>query len=120
MKRMGNFHARAVMNEGCGDTFEVYIQVKNNRVSHISFCTDGCVPAIECGNVLTELVNGKTFDEILEKQSWDTIKHLDFFPMENIHCAILAVSIFHKAFAEYTLKKVDIINNDCPETSCPV
>ena len=52
-----------VENPACGDILELSAIVKNGSIREIRFRAKGCVPAIACGSMITELVAGRTWIE---------------------------------------------------------
>jgi nitrogen fixation NifU-like protein len=104
MGRMNDPSGSAWIKGLCGDTMEIYLIIKEKRISEATFFTDGCGVTIACGSVVTESVKNKTIDEVLSIAPGDIIDHLGGLPSEHIHCAILAVSTLHKAIADYLLK----------------
>jgi len=85
----------------CGDTMEMFIKVKNGKISECSFLTDGCATTIACGSIATELALTKTFTEILAIVSGETIlKKLGGLPEASIHCAFLAAETLRRALAD--------------------
>lgn len=51
---------------GCGDSLTIYIKVKDNVITDISFLVFGCVAAIATSSMTTELAKGKTLEEALK------------------------------------------------------
>lgn len=49
----------------CGDTMEMFIKIKNKKITECSFLTDGCAATIACGSAATELALQNTFTEAL-------------------------------------------------------
>lgn len=47
----------------CGDTVEIYLGLRNGRIHHASFQTNGCLYAVVCANSAVHLVSGKTLQE---------------------------------------------------------
>ena len=87
----------AIITGPCGDTMELYLNVKNGSISEINFMTDGCGASIACGSMATRLANGKTLDEATKITNQDILNALDGLPEENIHCAKLAADTLQKA-----------------------
>lgn len=107
--RMKNPDATAAVKGLCGDTMEMYLMLKDERISEALFFTDGCGPTIACGSVVTEIVKGENIKKALKVLPADVIDKLGGLPEESIHCAILAVITLHQAIAEYLLKKQIIL-----------
>ena len=53
-----------VSNPVCGDILQLAVRVKDGRIAEARFKTRGCVTAIACGSMLTEMIRGKTLEEI--------------------------------------------------------
>jgi nitrogen fixation NifU-like protein len=52
-------HANARMrveNPACGDILELAVRVEAGRIREIRFLAKGCVPAMACGSLITEMV----------------------------------------------------------------
>ncbi|ODS35648.1 MAG: hypothetical protein A7316_00655 [Candidatus Altiarchaeales archaeon WOR_SM1_86-2] len=104
VRRMTDPDGAALMKGVCGDTVEIYLSIRNNKIYDASFFTDGCGPTVACGSLVTELVKGKSIEDALKLSPASIIDALDGLPEENIHCAILAINTLHKAIADYLLK----------------
>jgi nitrogen fixation NifU-like protein len=85
----------------CGDTVEMFLMVRGDRIASVSFDTDGCMSTNACANTVAELTEGKSLEEAWEISAEDVIKYLETLPAENIHCAELAVGAFYLALANY-------------------
>lgn len=90
----------------CGDTMEIWIKVKNNAISDISFMTDGCGPSIAAGSMITQISKGKTLGQAHRINQRDVLNALDGLPEENEHCALLAANTLKATLKDYrTLKQ---------------
>jgi nitrogen fixation protein NifU and related proteins len=90
----------------CGDTMEIYLEIKDNTVTSCTFYSDGCGNTLACGSSVTELVKGKSIEAILQISPYSVINDLGKLPEEGLHCAILSVITLHKAVADYLLSRV--------------
>ena len=88
----------------CGDSLTIYIKVKNNIISDISFLVFGCVAAIATSSMTTELVKGKTLDEALKLTDADIAVALDGLPENKMHCSVLGATAIKKAIEDYYTK----------------
>jgi len=52
-----------VSNPVCGDIMQLAVRLSEDRITEARFKTRGCVTAIACGSLLTELIRGKTLAE---------------------------------------------------------
>ena len=49
-----------VENPVCGDILELYAYVREGRIAEIRFKAKGCVPAMACASLITEMSEGKS------------------------------------------------------------
>jgi nitrogen fixation NifU-like protein len=103
--RMTDCDAAGILDGSCGDTIEIYLKVRSDLITDISFMTDGCGATIACGSMLTEMVKGKSTDFAFEVTKDDLIEALGGLPTENLHCAALAVGSLKKAILNYRKKR---------------
>lgn len=90
----------------CGDTMEMYLRVRGDRIIGISFWPDGCGTSVASGSMATELAQGKTIAEARHITGDVILEKLGGLPEENEHCAVLAANTLHKAIRDYlALKK---------------
>jgi NifU-like protein involved in Fe-S cluster formation len=50
----------SVENPVCGDILELSVRLADGRIAEARFRTRGCVTALACSSLLTELLRGKT------------------------------------------------------------
>jgi len=90
----------------CGDTMEMFLKVKDDKVTECTFQTDGCGTTIVCGSVATELAAGKPFIEALGSVSaTEILRVLGDLPEESVHCAQLAAETLRRTLADYLCQK---------------
>ena len=85
----------------CGDTVEMFLIVRKNRIHSVSFITDGCVNTHACANCVAFLAEGKSMAEVWEITPEKVIDFLETLPEENTHCAELAVGTFYLALVNF-------------------
>src|SRR6266498_4193196 len=51
-------------NPVCGDRLRLSLQVREGRIEAAGFLAYGCPPTLVCGSILTELITGKTIEEV--------------------------------------------------------
>ena len=95
----------------CGDYLTIYIKVKDNRISEISFLVLGCPAAIATSSMTTVLAKGKILDEALEISEEDVIHALDGLPENKVHCSNLGVSALRNAINNYINRMEDSHEN---------
>ena len=98
---MQNPDGYASVTGPCGDTMEIWLKVKNNKVFEATFWTDGCGTTTACGSQATVLAVGKTVGEALAINPDVIVANLGGLPDDSIHCAGLASSTLKKALINY-------------------
>jgi nitrogen fixation protein NifU and related proteins len=53
-----------VENPACGDVLRLTLKIKSGSIVEIRFKAKGCVASMACASALTELVAGRTVDEV--------------------------------------------------------
>ena len=85
----------------CGDTVEMFLIVRKNRIHSISFITDGCINTHACANCVAFLAEGKSIAEAWEISHEKVVDYLETLPEEDTHCAELAVGAFYLALVNF-------------------
>lgn len=80
-----------VSNPACGDILKLTLRVREGRVAEIRFLAKGCVPAMACGSVVTELVKGKTLAEAAMLRREDIVEAVGGLPEASSHAGHLAI-----------------------------
>ncbi len=91
----------------CGDTMQIYLRVKDGKISDAKFITDGCGTSIACGGMVVEMVKGKSLAEAQQTTQDDILNALDGLPEESLHCALLAANTLRAAIKDYLALKND-------------
>ena len=85
----------------CGDALVFFIKIENDIIHNIKFLIKGCGAAIATSSVATELVIGRTLDEVLTLNDQGIAEALDGLPEEKMHCSNMAASALHAAVQQY-------------------
>jgi nitrogen fixation NifU-like protein len=80
----------SVENPVCGDILELSARMESGRIAEARFRTRGCVTAMACSSLLTELLRGKTLDEARGITSEQMSQQLGGLPPATLHGAQLA------------------------------
>jgi len=92
-------------NPVCGDTLRLFIKVSDNRIVDVRFLTFGCGAAIAASSITTEMIKGKTLDEVLGISDQDVVDALGGLPPAKLHCSILAEKALTAAVSDYRKKR---------------
>jgi len=79
-----------VTNPVCGDIMQLAVRVSEGRIADVRFKTRGCVTAIACGSLLTEMIRGKTIHEIRGITYEQISETLGGLPPATVHGSQLA------------------------------
>ena len=94
----------------CGDTMEIFLKFKNNKVEKASFRTDGCGSSTICGSFAAEMALSKTSDELLEITGEKILEVLNVFPKADEHCAFLTAETLQEALNDFMKKHANSEN----------
>jgi nitrogen fixation NifU-like protein len=84
-------------NPVCGDVIKLTLRVENDRIDEIRFLAQGCVPAMACASILTELVKGKTLAEARQLRRQELVKAIGGLPKASLHASHLAIDALKAA-----------------------
>lgn len=85
---------------GCGDTLEIYLIIKNERIRNIAYTTNGCINTNACANAVIDLAAGRRPSSALKITPQMVVDYLQSLPEEHFHCAELAVGALQVALAD--------------------
>ena len=88
----------------CGDTIEMFLTIRDERIHDIKFTTDGCGATIVCASFVTRTAQGKSVEEALRIEPDDVDQYFEGLPEEHKHCTKLAVITLRAAVEEYRNK----------------
>jgi nitrogen fixation protein NifU and related proteins len=89
----------------CGDVMKLQLRISDDGVvEDAKFKTFGCGSAIASSSYVTELVKGKTVDEVLAIKNTHIVEELSLPPVK-IHCSVLAEDAIKAAIDDYEKKQ---------------
>ena len=94
-----------VGNAVCGDIMQLFLKIKDNKITDIKFKTFGCGAAIATTSMVSVLAKGKNLDEALQISKNEVAEALDGLPAEKMHCSNLATDALKDAINNYKDKK---------------
>jgi len=89
----------------CGDVMKLQLKISDDGVvQDARFKTFGCGSAIASSSYVTELVKGKTVDEVMKIKNSHIVQELSLPPVK-IHCSVLAEDGIKAAIADWKKKR---------------
>ena len=89
----------------CGDVMKLQLKISEEGiVQDARFKTFGCGSAIASSSYVTELVKGKTVDEVLAIRNTHIVEELSLPPVK-IHCSVLAEDGIKAAIQDWKKKR---------------
>ena len=85
----------------CGDTVEIFLNVKQGLIKDATFQIDGCVNTYACANTVVQKIWGQPVDTGWEITPELVIEYLKTLPSASFHCAELAVGALYLALTDY-------------------
>jgi nitrogen fixation protein NifU and related proteins len=90
-----------VGNAKCGDIMRIFLKIENGIVVDAKFKTFGCGSAIATSSMATEMIIGRTIDDVLQLSNKAVAEALDGLPPQKMHCSLLAEQAVKAALKEY-------------------
>jgi len=94
-----------VGNPVCGDIMKLYIKVVDNVIVDAKFKTLGCGAAIASSSILTDMIKGKTLEEVKKVSNDAVAEALGGLPARKRHCSVLAEEALQSALEDYYKRK---------------
>ena len=89
----------------CGDVMKLQLKISDDGiVEDARFKTFGCGSAIASSSFVTELVKGKSVDEVMTIRNTQIVQELSLPPVK-IHCSVLAEDGIKAAIEDWKRKK---------------
>lgn len=85
----------------CGDSLKLYIKLDGNIVKDAKFLTFGCGSAVASSSMLTEMIIGKTLDEVKKITNKDIADMLGGLPQQKMHCSVMGREALEDALKKY-------------------
>ena len=85
----------------CGDSLKIFIKLDGNKVVDAKFQTFGCGSAVAASSILTEMIIGKTLDEVKKITNKDIADELGGLPPEKMHCSVMGREALEDALKNY-------------------
>ncbi len=94
-------HVR-IENPACGDILEIFVKANAGGIAEICFRAKGCVPAMACGSVVTELAKGKSIADARRISREEVESVVGGLPPASGHAAQLAIDALRAVLKKLT------------------
>ena len=101
-----------VGNAKCGDIMKIYLKIDQDTVSDVKFETFGCGSAIASSSMATEMIKGKSLDEVMDLTNKAVAEALDGLPAHKLHCSVLAEEAVKSRFLKDYYDRHNVIAYD--------
>lgn len=91
-------------NPVCGDTMQLMIRVDDERIVESRWKTLGCPAAIATSSIATEMIKGRTLDEVYALTREQIAEAAGGLPKSKLHCSVLAADALRAAISDYRSK----------------
>lgn len=85
----------------CGDSMEISLRIRENRITDSRFRVKGCVVSRACASAAAALAKGKELEEAWDIDEKEIAKSLPGLPVDHRHCALLARDTLRQAIGRY-------------------
>ena len=80
-----------IENPACGDILKLSARIFDGRIAEIRFRAKGCVPAMACASLLTDMLLGRTLEDARKLRREELVLKIGGLPEASVHASHLAL-----------------------------
>ena len=88
-------------NPACGDILKLSARIVNGKIVEIRFRAKGCVPAMACASLITEMAQGRSLSELQRLEATDVAKGIGGLPAASGHASHLAIDAIRALIGKF-------------------
>lgn len=92
----------------CGDIMKISLKIRDGKIEDARFKTFGCGSAIASSSMATELIKGRSVEEVKNFSNQEVVDALGGLPPVKIHCSVLAEEALKAALEDYEKKNASV------------
>lgn len=103
----------------CGDQLKLMLKIDDRGVvTDAKFQTFGCGSAIASASALTEMIIGRTVDEVSKITNKDIVDYLGGLPVEKMHCSVMGHEALEAALRDFYGESAEKAEDDKKHIVC--
>jgi nitrogen fixation NifU-like protein len=91
----------ACENPVCGDQVRLTVECGEGRIRRVGFLARGCTASIACASALTELIDGRTVEELKQIGAGEVEEAVGGLIAESKHAAVLCADVVRQLEAAW-------------------
>lgn len=102
----------------CGDALKLYLKIEDGIVKDAKFQTFGCGSAVASSSILTEMIIGKSIEEVKKITNKEIAEELGGLPPEKMHCSVMGHEALENALQKYLHEDIAEVVKDKMVCTC--
>ena len=103
-------------NPLCGDSIDLYLNIDDKKISDVKFDGKGCAICMACSSVLTEMIKGKSLEDVKKFEKDELLselglEHLIKTSPVRIKCALLSLKALKYGIYSYFAEKMNDVES---------